>query len=103
MIAYLEQFNPVIQALMATLFTWGLTALGAGLMVFLKKVNPRVMDTSLGFAGEVMIAASFWSLLAPSTDMAGEAGMIPQAPAAVGFVGGACSCGWLTRCCPTCI
>jgi ZIP family zinc transporter len=89
MIAYLSQFNPVAQALMATLFTWGLTALGAGIVVFVKKVNPKVMDTSLGFAGGVMIAASFWSLLAPSIEMAVEAGMIPWVPAAVGFMGGA--------------
>jgi ZIP family zinc transporter len=89
MIAYLSQFNPVVQALMATLFTWGLTALGAGIVVFTKRVSPLLMDISLGFAGGVMIAASFWSLLAPSIDMAEDAGMTPWLPAAVGFLGGA--------------
>ncbi len=89
MTSYLLQFNPVVQALMATLFTWGLTALGAGIVVFTKRVSPLLMDVSLGFAGGVMIAASFWSLLAPSIDMAQEAGMIPWLPAAVGFLGGA--------------
>jgi hypothetical protein len=65
---------PFIQALMATLFTWGLTALGAWYRrVCHQKVNPKLlMDTALGFAGGVMIAASFWSLLAPSIEMAVE-------------------------------
>jgi len=89
MIDYLTQFNPIVQALVATLFTWGVTGLGAGIVVFTKRVNPLLMDTSLGFAGGVMIAASFWSLLAPSISMAEEAGMTPWLPAAVGFLGGA--------------
>ena len=86
MIDFISQFNPMTQALMATLFTWGLTALGAGLVVFTKRVNPKLMDTSLGFAGGVMIAASFWSLLAPAIAMAEDAGMIPWVPAAAGFL-----------------
>ncbi|MDL2269252.1 ZIP family metal transporter [Desulfosarcina sp. OttesenSCG-928-A07] len=81
--------NPVLQALVATLFTWGVTALGAGVVIFTRQVNVRLMDVSLGFAGGVMIAASFWSLLAPSISMAAEAGMIPWMPAAIGFTGGA--------------
>ncbi|BBO90245.1 zinc transporter [Desulfosarcina ovata subsp. ovata] len=89
MIDFIGQFNPVVQALLATLFTWGLTALGAGVVIFTKQVDPRLMDVSLGFAGGVMIAASFWSLLAPAITMAEEAGMIPWVPAAIGFVGGA--------------
>lgn len=89
MIDYISQFNPVAQALMATMFTWGVTTLGACIVVFTKRVNPVLMDTSLGFAGGVMIAASYWSLLAPAIDMAEQAGMIPWVPAAVGFVGGA--------------
>ena len=89
MIAFIAQFNPVVQALLATLFTWGLTALGAAIVVFTKQVNPKFMDISLGFAGGVMIAASFWSLLAPAIGMAEEAGMIPWLPAAIGFMGGA--------------
>lgn len=89
MIASISQFNPVVQALAATWFTWGVTTLGACIVVFTKRVNPVLMDTSLGFAGGVMIAASYWSLLAPAIEMAEQAGMIPWVPAAVGFVGGA--------------
>ena len=89
MIDYISQFSPITQALLATLFTWGVTSLGAAIVVFTKRVNPLLMDTSLGFAGGVMIAASYWSLLAPAIDMAEEAGMIPWLPAAVGFLGGA--------------
>lgn len=89
MIEFLSQFNPIVQALMATMFTWGVTALGAGIVLFTKQVNPKLMDVSLGFAGGVMVAASFWSLLAPSIAMAEEAGMIPWVPPAVGFMGGA--------------
>lgn len=58
--------HPVLQALVATLFTWGLTLLGASLVFFFKRHNQKFLDTSLGFTGGVMIAASFWSLLAPS-------------------------------------
>lgn len=89
MIDYISQFNPVVQALIATLFTWGVTTLGAGIVVFTKRVSPMLMDVSLGFAGGVMMAASYWSLLAPSIAMSEEAGMIPWMPAAIGFVGGA--------------
>jgi len=58
--------NPVLQALVATCFTWALTALGASLVFFFKHSNQIVLDASLGFTGGVMIAASFWSLLAPA-------------------------------------
>ena len=60
MIDYISQFSPITQALLATLFTWGVTSLGAAIVVFTKRVNPLLMDTSLGFAGGVMIAASYW-------------------------------------------
>lgn len=66
--------NPVVQALLATLFTWSVTALGAMLVVFTKNVSRKFLDASLGMAAGVMIAASFWSLLAPAIDMAVEAG-----------------------------
>ena len=88
-IAFITQFNPITQALLATLFTWGLTALGAAVVVFTKRVDPKLMDTSLGFAGGVMIAASFWSLLAPAISMSRELGMTPWLPPAIGFLGGA--------------
>ncbi|MGD2093812.1 MAG: ZIP family metal transporter [Phycisphaerales bacterium] len=88
MLDFIQQFNPIVQALIATLFTWGVTALGAALVFFTKKVNPKVMDSMLGFAAGVMIAASFWSLLAPGIEMAEEIGHTPWLTAAIGFMGG---------------
>jgi ZIP family zinc transporter len=76
----------VLQALLATLFTYGLTALGAGTVFFFKDINRKVLDGMLGFAGGVMIAASFWSLLAPAIAMAEAAGSSPLIPAIVGFL-----------------
>ena len=70
MIEFILQFHPVTQAFVATLFTWGVTAAGAALVFFTKSVSPKFMDSMLGFAAGVMIAASFWSLLAPGIEMA---------------------------------
>lgn len=81
-------FDPIIQALLATLFTWGLTALGAGGVFFTRQVNRRVLDAMLGFAAGVMIAASFWSLLAPAIEMSETQGMPGWLPAAIGFLAG---------------
>lgn len=83
--------SPVLQALLATLFTWGVTALGAGVVLFTRRHNQRFLDASLGMAAGVMIAASFWSLLAPAIRMAEEAnyGRFVWVPAAVGFLLGA--------------
>lgn len=78
--------NPVWQALCATLFTWFVTALGASLVFFFKSVNKKVLDIMLGFAAGVMIAASFWSLLAPAIEMAEQSGTLPWLPAVVGFM-----------------
>jgi ZIP family zinc transporter len=80
--------NPVMQALWATLFTWFLTALGAGMVFFFKSINRKVLDGMLGFAAGVMIAASFWSLLAPAIEMAEEGPLPAWVPAAVGFLAG---------------
>jgi len=88
MVEFMQQFHPVTQALMATLFTWALTAAGAALVFFKKEVNPKLMDALLGFAAGVMIAASFWSLLAPGIEMAGQLGQIPWLTATIGFLGG---------------
>ena len=86
----LRGLNPVLQALMATLFTWFVTALGAAAVFLAKDISRKVLDTMLGFAGGVMIAASYWSLLAPAIEMS-EGGPLPAwIPAAVGFLlGGA--------------
>lgn len=88
MIDFLQQFNPVTQALFATLFTWGMTAAGAALVFMSKTINPKFMDSTLGFAAGVMIAASFWSLLAPGIEMAEQLGQVPWLSAVVGFMGG---------------
>ncbi|GAU77350.1 ZIP family metal transporter [Fusibacter sp. 3D3] len=80
--------SPVLQALLATLFTWFLTALGAGIVFFFKEINRKVLDIMLGFAAGVMIAASFWSLLNPAIEMAERSGQIPWVPAVVGFMSG---------------
>lgn len=82
--------NPVIQTLLAGLFTWGMTALGAGVVFLFRTLNRKLLDAMLGFAAGVMIAASFWSLLAPAIEMAGASGSSLPAwvPAAVGFLAG---------------
>lgn len=86
--AEFAQLSPIIQALLATLFTWFVTALGSGMVFFTDQSDTKTMDCLLGFAAGVMIAASFWSLLAPGIEMATEAGMTPWLVAAIGFMGG---------------
>ena len=88
MIDFIQQFSPVTQALLATLFTWGVTAAGAALVFFTRTVKPKLMDSMLGFAAGVMIAASFWSLLAPGIEMAGQMGQLPWLTAVIGFMAG---------------
>ncbi|MRH41315.1 ZIP family metal transporter [Aquibacillus halophilus] len=89
MVDFFASLNPLTQALVGTLFTWGMTAIGAALVFTTKKMNQKLMDGMLGFAGGVMIAASFWSLLSPAIEMA-EGGSLPAwFPAAVGFLLGA--------------
>lgn len=82
--------SPVYQALAATVFTWLMTALGAGLVFFFKTINRKVLDGMLGFAAGVMIAASFWSLLEPAMEMAEHSGsQLPKwFPATTGFLMG---------------
>jgi ZIP family zinc transporter len=84
-IAFFEKTDPVLGALYATLFTWGLTALGASLVFFVKELNRVVLDGLLGFTGGVMVAASFWSLLAPGIEMSPGEGFVKVMPAAIGF------------------
>jgi ZIP family zinc transporter len=82
--------HPVLQAFLATCFTWLMTALGASLVFIFKTINRKVLDGMLGFAAGVMIAASYWSLLAPAIEMSESMGGIPWIPAVVGFLlGGA--------------
>jgi len=89
-VEWLSNLDPIVQAGLATCFTWFLTALGASAVFLFKSINRQVLDGMLGFAAGVMIAASYWSLLAPAIEMAEEAGGIPWVPAVVGFLlGGA--------------
>lgn len=85
MLEFLRQYPPVTQALFGTLFTWGVTMLGAAIVFFFKKINRKVLDGMLGFASGVMIAASFFSLLAPAVNMAEIAGQTPWIVVLVGF------------------
>ena len=66
----LAALSNTCQALLATLLTWGVTALGASLVFFLRKPNPAFMDALLGFGAGVMLASSFWSLLEPGISTA---------------------------------
>jgi ZIP family zinc transporter len=88
-ITYLESIDPVLAAFYASLFTWILTATGASLVFFFKGMNRTLLDGMLGFTGGVMIAASFWSLLAPGIEMSEGEGFVKVIPAAVGFAMGA--------------
>ena len=81
--------NPILAAFYASLFTWGMTALGASLVFFFKKAKRSVMDAMLGFTGGVMVAASFWSLLSPAIDNSPGEGFAKVVPAALGFLLGA--------------
>ncbi|WP_396138952.1 ZIP family metal transporter [Flavobacterium sp.] len=86
---FFESIDPILAALIATTFTWGLTAFGASFVFFFKNMNRVVLDGMLGFTGGVMVAASFWSLLAPAIEMTEGAGFMKVIPAAVGFLLGA--------------
>ena len=88
MIQWFSSLAPWQQALLATLFTWGVTAAGASVVFFFKNINKNVMDALLGFAAGVMIAASFWSLLLPAADMAQTLGMSALPVLLFGFLSG---------------
>ncbi|MDA3925704.1 MAG: ZIP family metal transporter [Kiritimatiellae bacterium] len=91
MLEILEGYNPILLALLATLFTWALTAAGAAMIYLPFPMNRKTLDGLLGFAAGVMIAASYWSLLAPAIEMTESSGSsLPSwLPAAGGFVTGA--------------
>ncbi|XP_034268614.1 zinc transporter ZIP11 isoform X2 [Pantherophis guttatus] len=85
-------YNPVWQALLGTLLTWGLTAAGSALVFIFSSGQRRILDGSLGFAAGVMLAASYWSLLEPAIELAedsGKFGALAFLPVAVGFTLGA--------------
>lgn len=84
----LLEYHPVLLALGATLFSYFMTALGASLVFFFRTIHRKVLNAMLGFAAGVMIAASFWSLLAPAIEMSEAAGQSSWAPALIGFLAG---------------
>lgn len=88
-INYLQSISPVLAAFYASLFTWVLTACGASLVFLIRKMNRGLLDGLLGFTGGVMVAASYWSLLAPSIEMSSGDGFLKVLPAAIGFGFGA--------------
>ena len=88
MLEQIFALNPILQATLATLFTWSVTAIGASLVYFFKRINKNLMDGMLGFAGGVMIAASFFSLIAPAITMAENLNLISWLVVFIGFFGG---------------
>lgn len=88
MIEAVKDIDPILLALLATLFTWAVTALGAAMVFFFKSIERHVLNTMLGFAAGVMIAASFFSLLLPAIESTEADGGIPWLPAVVGFIAG---------------
>ncbi|MCL2056741.1 MAG: ZIP family metal transporter [Oscillospiraceae bacterium] len=90
MISWFFGLDPILQGLYATLFTYFVTALGAGFVFFFKEMNQKILDLMMGFAAGVMIAASFWSLLNPAIELSAALGGNAWLTAAVGFMlGGA--------------
>ncbi|KKW44672.1 dihydroorotate dehydrogenase [Candidatus Peribacteria bacterium RIFOXYC2_FULL_55_14] len=100
MLSTFANLHPVAQALIATLFTWGLTALGASLILFVNTMNRKILDAMLAFTGGVMIAASFWSLLEPAIEMSASGPFPRWVPAAVGFTVGGLFIGIIDRTVP---
>lgn len=88
MFTWFINLNYPIQALIATIFTWGITSLGAAVVFLFKTINKSVLDAMLGFAAGVMIAATFFSLLSPAIEMAETLGMIPWLVVSLSFLGG---------------
>ena len=88
-IPFFERIDPVWAALLATTFTWLVTAAGAAVVFLFKELSRKWLDGMLGFTGGVMVAASFWSLLTPSIEMSERMGNIPWLAPAIGFAAGA--------------
>jgi len=83
-----RNLHPILQAMLAGIFTWAITALGAALVLFTRQVGQRTLDLMEGFASGVMIAASYWSLLAPAIEMSSDAGLPAWLPPSAGFLAG---------------
>jgi len=87
-IIWMASLHPVMAALLATLFTWFVTGLGASLVFFFKTLNRAILDSMLGFTGGVMVAASCFGLLGPAIEMTGGEGFSQAMPAVIGFIVG---------------
>ncbi len=85
---WLLEYNPILLALFAGIFTWSLTALGSAMVFFFKEIKQKYFNLMLGFAAGIMIAASFWSLLLPAIEMTEKEGGVAWIPATVGFLSG---------------
>jgi len=100
----IHKYDPIVQSLLASLFTWAVTALGASLCFVLPSNNKKFLDVSLGFAGGVMTAASFWSLLAPAIEISENTlGKLAFIPVAIGFALGALFVHLSDRLIPSCV
>ena len=88
MINWYMNLNYPIQALIASLFTWGITSLGAAVVFLFKKVNKNTMDAMLGLSAGVMLAATFWSLLSPALEMAENLKLISWLIVSLGVLSG---------------
>lgn len=88
MVNFFINMNPILQALIATIFTWFITLLGSGIVFFFKKINKNILDGMLGFAAGIMISASFFSLLSPALDMANNLKINAALILSLGFIFG---------------
>lgn len=86
--SWFGNLNPIYQALIAGMFTWLITAIGALIVCFFRQMNKKILDTILGFSAGVMIAASFWSLISPALELSKELGYIEWLLPAAGFIVG---------------
>ena len=88
MLKSIFDLNYILQALIATLFTYSITTLGAAIVLFIKKINKNFMDGMLGFSAGIMIAASFFSLIMPAINMSENLKLIPWIVLTIGFLSG---------------
>lgn len=88
MMEWFSTLEAPMQALLGTLFTWGVTALGAALVFFFKTIHKTIFNLMLGFGAGVMVAASFWSLLSPAISLSDEMGYVSWVVVAIGFLAG---------------
>ncbi len=85
---FLLELNPIIQAAIATIFTWLVTLSGSALVFCFKNLKREILDSMLGFGAGVMIAASFWSLITPSIELCATLGYNKWMMPAFGFLCG---------------